>query len=232
MIQSDRYLSDKEKRTIEFPLELNAASAAEYTALKEQYPDTLVGFEAGGNFMFYGEDAVKVSKIINGILLTEKTALGEVKVSGFSPSLWARKSKELWSAGNNVYLAGLSENGTHHQTKYLRKEDYLPIGSVINMDGREFRVDGVDFDKGKVSLQDMALADVRMPIFREESLSLVRELYEQQDEALDAAPEKAVDYKVGDSVVVDLPTKTIEGTIGYVGETDVRMAVIRCWHTR
>ena len=223
MIQSDRYLSDKERRAIDFPLELNAASAAEYTALKAQHPDTLVGFEAGGNFMFYGEDAVKVSKIINGILLTEKTALGEVKVSGFSPSLWARKSKELWSAGNNVYLAGLSENGTHHQTKYLRKEDYLPIGSVINMDGREFRVDGVDFDKGKVSLQDMALADVRMPIFREESLSLVRELYEQQDEALDAAPEKAVDYKVGDSVVVDLPTKTIEGTIGYVGETDVRI---------
>ena len=223
MIQSDRYLSDKERRAIDFPLELNAASAAEYTALKAQHPDTLVGFEAGGNFMFYGEDAVKVSKIINGILLTEKTALGEVKVSGFSPSLWARKSKELWSAGNNVYLAGLSENGTHHQTKYLRKEDYLPIGSVINMDGREFRVDGVDFDKGKVSLQDMALADVRMPIFREESLSLVRELYEQQDEALDAAPEKADDYKVGDSVVVDLPTKTIEGTIGYVGETDVRI---------
>ena len=223
MIQSDRYLSDKEKRTIEFPLELNAASAAEYTALKEQYPDTLVGFEAGGNFMFYGEDAVKVSKIINGILLTEKTALGEVKVSGFSPSLWARKSKELWSAGNNVYLAGLNENGTHHQTKHLRKEDYLPIGSVINMDGREFRVDGVDFDKGKVSLQDMALADVRMPIFREESLSVVRELYEQQDEALDAAPEKAPDYKVGDSVVVDLPTRTIEGKVGYVGETDVRI---------
>ena len=124
MIQSDRYLSDKERRAIDFPLELNAASAAEYTALKAQHPDTLVGFEAGGNFMFYGEDAVKVSKIINGILLTEKTALGEVKVSGFSPSLWARKSKELWSAGNNVYLAGLSENGTHHQTKYLRKEDY------------------------------------------------------------------------------------------------------------
>ena len=223
MIQSDRYLSDKERRAIDFPLELNAASAAEYTALKAQHPDTLVGFEAGGNFMFYGEDAVKVSKIINGILLTEKTALGEVKVSGFSPSLWARKSKELWSAGNNVYLAGLSENGTHHQTKYLRKEDYLPIGSVINMDGREFRVDGVDFDKGKVSLQDMALADVRMPIFREESLSLVRELYEQQDEALDAAPEKAVDYKVGDDVVVDLPTRTIEGKVGYVGETDVRI---------
>ena len=223
MIQSDRYLSDKERRAIDFPLELNAASAAEYTALKAQHPDTLVGFEAGGNFMFYGEDAAKVAKVLNSALFTRETALGEVQVTGFPPSLWARKSKELWSAGNDVYLAGLNEDGTHHQTKHLHKEDYLPIGSIINMDGRKFRIDGVDFDKGKVSLQDMALADLRMPIFREEPLSVVRELYEQQDEALDAAPEKAVDYKVGDDVIVDLPTRTIEGKIGYVGETDVRI---------
>ena len=223
MIQSDRYLSDKERRAIDFPLELNAASAAEYTALKAQHPDTLVGFEAGGNFMFYGEDAAKVAKVLNSALFTRETALGEVQVTGFPPSLWARKSKELWSAGNNVYLAGLNEDGTHHQTKHLHKEDYLPIDSIINMDGRKFRIDGVDFDKGKVSLQDMALADLRMPIFREEPLSVVRELYEQQDEALDAAPEKAVDYKVGDDVVVDLLTRTIEGKIGYVGETDVRI---------
>ncbi|WP_158387819.1 DEAD/DEAH box helicase family protein [Faecalibacterium prausnitzii] len=223
MIQSGRYLSDKERRAIDFPLELNAASAAEYTALKAQHPDTLVGFEAGGNFMFYGEDAAKVAKVLNSALFTRETALGEVQVTGFPPSLWARKSKELWSAGNDVYLAGLNEDGTHHQTKHLHKEDYLPIGSIINMDGRKFRIDGVDFDKGKVSLQDMALADLRMPIFREEPLSVVRELYEQQDEALDAAPEKAVDYKVGDDVVVDLLTRTIEGKIGYVGETDVRI---------
>ena len=223
MIQSDRYLSDKERRAIDFPLELNAASAAEYTALKAQHPDTLVGFEAGGNFMFYGEDAAKVAKVLNSALFTRETALGEVQVTGFSPRLWARRSKELWSAGNDVYLAGLNENGTHHQTKHLRKEDYLPIGSVINMDSREFRIDRVDFDKGKVSLQDMALADMRVPIFREEPLSVVRELYEQQDEALDTAPEKAVDYKVGDDVVVELSTRTIEGKVGYVGETDVRI---------
>ena len=223
MIQSNRYLSDKERRAIDFPLELNAASAAEYTALKAQHPDTLVGFEAGGNFMFYGEDAAKVAKVLNSTLFTRETALGEVQVTGFPPSLWARKSKELWSAGNDVYLAGLNEDGTHHQTKHLHKEDYLPIGSIINMDGRKFRIDGVDFDKGKVSLQDMALADLWMPVFRQEPLAVVRELYEQQDEALDAAPEKAVDYKVGDDVVVDLITRTIEGKIGYVGGTDVRI---------
>ena len=218
MIQSNRYLSDKERRAIDFPLELNAASAAEYTALKAQHPDTLVGFEAGGNFMFYGEDAAKVAKVLNSALFTRETALGEVQVTGFPPSLWVRKSKELWSAGNDVYLAGLNEDGTHHQTKHLHKEDYLPIGSIINMDGRKFRIDGVDFDKGKVSLQDMALADLRMPIFREEPLALVRELYEQ-----DAMEHPLPDYKVGDNVIVDLPTRTIEGTIGYVGETDVRI---------
>ena len=31
------------------------------------------------------------------------------------------------------------------------------------------------------------------------------------------------DYKVGDNVVVELPTRTIEGKVGYVGETDVRI---------
>ena len=125
MIQSNRYLSDKERRAIDFPLELNAASAAEYTALKAQHPDTLVGFEAGGNFMFYGEDAAKVAKVLNSALFTRETALGEVQVTGFPPSLWVRKSKELWSAGNDVYLAGLNEDGTHHQTKHLHKEDYF-----------------------------------------------------------------------------------------------------------
>ena len=220
MIQSDRYLSDKERSAIDFPLELNAASAAEYTALKAQHPDTLVGFEAGGNFMFYGEDAAKVAKVLNSALFTRETALGEVQVTGFPPSLWARKSKELWSAGNDVYLAGLNEDGTHHQTKHLHKEDYLPIGSIINMDGRKFRIDGVDFDKGKVSLQDMALADLRMPIFREETLSVVRELYEQEQDVME---HPLPDYKAGDNVIVDLPTRTIEGKIGYVGETDVRI---------
>ena len=169
--------------------------------------------------MFYGEDAAKVAKVLNSALFTRETALGEVQVTGFPPSLWIRKSKELWSAGNDVYLAGLNEDGTHHQTKHLHKEDYLPIGSIINMDGRKFRIDGVDFDKGSVTLQDVALAEMRMPVFREEPLALVRELYEEQDMMGHPLP----DYKVGDNAIVDLPTRTIEGKIGYVGETDVRI---------
>ena len=141
MIQSDRYLSDKERRAIDFPLELNAASAAEYTALKAQHPDTLVGFEAGGNFMFYGEDAAKVAKALNSALFTRETALGTVPVIGFPRDQWAYRAKQLWQCGENIYLAGLNEDGTHHQTKYLRREDYLPLGTTIHMEGRAFRVD-------------------------------------------------------------------------------------------
>ena len=88
------------------------------------------------------------------------------------------------------------------------------------MEGRTFRVDTVNFDKDSVTLQDVALAEMRMPIFREEPLALVRELYEQEQEVME---HPLPDYKVGDNVIVDLPTRTIEGTIGYVGETDVRI---------
>ena len=130
------------------------------------------------------------------------------------------RAKQLWQRGENVYLAGLNEDGTHHQTKYLRQEDYLPLGTTIHMEGRAFRVDTVNFDKGSVSLQDVALAEMRMPIFREEPLALVRELYEQEQDVMERP---LPDYKVGDNVIVDLPTQTIEGTIGYVGETDVRI---------
>ena len=182
MMQADRYLTDKEKSAIELYFELNADSAAEYNALKEQYPDALVGFEQNGQFEFYGEDARKICELTGGKLLERETARGTVLVTGFPREQWVYRAKQLWECGENIYLAGLNEDGTHHQTKYLRREDYLPVGSIVHMEGREFRVDKVDFDKDSVTLQDMALAELRMPIFREAPLAVVRELYEQEPE--------------------------------------------------
>ena len=182
MMQADRYLTDKEKSAIELYFELNDDSAAEYNALKEQYPDALVGFEQNGQFEFYGEDARKICELTGGKLLERETALGTVTVTGFPREQWVYRAKQLWECGENIYLAGLNEDGTHHQTKYLRREEYLPVGSIVHMEGREFRVDKVDFDKDSVTLQDMALAELRMPIFREAPLAVVRELYEQEPE--------------------------------------------------
>ena len=211
----EHYHSKAEERPALLPLD----AAAECNALKEQYPDALVGFEQNGYYEFYGEDARKVCELLGGKLLEKETALGTVPVTGFPSNQWVYRAKQLWQRGENVYLAGLNEDGTHHQTKYLRREDYLPLGATVHMEGRAFRVDTVNYDRGSVTLQDVALAEMRMPVFREEPLALVRELYEEQDMMESPLP----DYKVGDNVVVELPTRTIEGKVGYVGETDVRI---------
>ena len=211
----EHYHSKAEERPALLPLD----AAAEYNALKEQYPDALVGFEQNEYYEFYGEDARKVCELLGGKLLEKETALGTVPVTGFPSNQWVYRAKQLWQRGENIYLAGLNEDGTHHQTKYLRREDYLPLDATVHMEGRAFRVDTVNYDRGSVTLQDVALAEMRMPVFREEPLALVRELYEEQDMMESPLP----DYKVGDNVVVELPTRTIEGKVGYVGETDVRI---------
>ena len=217
---TDEELEHYHNKAEEHPALLPLDAATEYNSLKEQHPDALVGFEQGGQFEFYADDAQKVSELLGGKLLEKETALGTVPVIGFPRDQWAHRAKQLWQCGENVYLAGLNEDGTHHQTKYLRREDYLPLGTTIHMEGRAFRVDNVNFDKGSVTLQDVALAEMRMPVFREEPLALVRELYEQEQDVMEHS---LPDYKVGDNVIVDLPTRTIEGKIGYVGETDVRI---------
>ena len=192
---TDEELEHYHRKAEERPALLPLAAATEYNNLKEQHPDALVGFEQNGQFEFYGEDARKVCELVGGKLLEKETALGTVPVTGFPSDQWAYRAKQLWQCGENVYLAGLNEDGTHHQTKYLRREDYLPLGATIHMEGRAFRVDNVNFDKDSVSLQDVALAEMRMPVFRQEPLAVVRELYEQEqtepelsDEELDELP--------------------------------------------
>ena len=211
----EHYHSKADERPALLPLD----AATEYNALKEQHPDALVGFEQNGQFEFYADDAQKVCELLGGKLLEKETALGIVPVTGFPSDQWVYRAKQLWQRGETVYLAGLNEDGTHYKTKYPRREDYLPLGAIVHMEGHSFRVDTVNFDKGSVTLQDVALAEMRIPVFREEPLALVRELYEEQDMMESPLP----DYKVGDNVVVELPTRTIEGKVGYVGETDVRI---------
>ena len=191
----EHYHSKAEERPALLPLD----AATEYNALKEQHPDALVGFEQNGQFEFYADDAQKVCELLGGKLLEKETALGTVPVTGFPRDQWVYRAKQLWQCGENVYLAGLNEDGTHHQTKYLRREDYLPLGAIVHMEGSSFRVETVNFDKGSVTLQDVALAEMRMPVFRQEPLAVVRELYEQEqdipqlsDEELDELPISAV----------------------------------------
>lgn len=173
------------------PMPLDAAN--EYNALKERYPDALVGYEQYGNFEFYGEDAKRVSELLGSKLLEKETALGKVEVSGFPREQWVLQAMKLWKQGENVYLSGQQEDGTHAQTKYFRREEYLPVNTIIELDDREFRVDSVNFEQGTVSLQDMTLAkEARYPIFRTEPLEYIRHLYEQADVPMEEAVEITV----------------------------------------
>ena len=173
------------------PLPLDAVN--EYNALKERYPDALVGYEQYGNFEFYGEDAKRVSELLGSKLLEKETALGKVEVSGFPREQWASQAMKLWKQGESVYLSGQQEDGTHAQTKYFRREEYLPVNTIIELDDREFRVDSVNFEQGTVSLQDMTLAkEARYPIFRTEPLEYIRHLYEQNDIPMEEAVEITV----------------------------------------
>ena len=173
------------------PLPLDAVN--EYNALKERYPDALVGYEQYGNFEFYGEDAKRVSELLGSKLLEKETALGKVEVSGFPREQWASQAMKLWKQGESVYLSGQQEDGTHAQTKYFRREEYLPVNTIVELDDREFRVDSVNFEQGTVSLQDMTLAkEARYPIFRTEPLEYIWHLYEQADVSMKEAVETMV----------------------------------------
>ena len=173
------------------PLPLDAVN--EYNALKERYPDALVGYEQYGNFEFYGEDAKRVSELLGSKLLEKETALGKVEVSGFPREQWVSQAMKLWKQGESVYLSGQQEDGTHAQTKYFRREEYLPVNTIIELDDREFRVDSVNFEQGTVSLQDMTLAkEARYPIFRTEPLEYIRHLHEQADVPMEEAVEITV----------------------------------------
>ena len=203
---TDEELEHYHKKAEERPALLPLDAATEYNALKEQYPDALIGFEQNGQFEFYGEDARKVCELVGGKPLEKETALGTVPVTSFPRGQWAYRAKQLWQCGENVYLAGLNEDGTHHQTKYLRREDYLPLGAIIHMEGRTFRVDTINFDKDSVTLQDVALAEMRMPIFREEPLAVARELYEQEQNKPERSDEELDELPI--SVVLDGKVQT------------------------
>ena len=165
------------------PLSVDAAN--EYNALKERYPEALVGFEVDGHYEFYGEDARRVAEILGTNLLEKEIPGGTVAVSGFRSGQWVANAKRLWGHGEDVYLAGETDNGSHEQTKYLLAKDYLPKGAVVHIDGHEFWIDSVNFSSGRATLQDMTmLRRLQYPIFRDEPIEFVRSYLEDEQPSL------------------------------------------------
>ncbi|MCD8154381.1 MAG: DEAD/DEAH box helicase family protein [Clostridiales bacterium] len=173
--------------------QLSETAAKEYDTIKERYQSTLVGFEQHGYFEFYGDDARLVSQIIRSQIF-EKPAGEDTRLfTAFPVSQWAAFSEMIRKKGESLALMSERPNGTHRLTKYFSWKDYLPLDAVIHVDGREFRIDTVDYQTGIVSLQDMTMVkEARYPIFRSESVEFVRSYYEEEEPIYDFSTEMRV----------------------------------------
>ena len=230
MIQSDRYLTDKEKEYYTPPIstkqdsDLTRAKKLIREFCQEEYdsePDFSDLSKIGIAYTHATDEDVPIQVNVDLVGYRVERYLGEVLIDERQyESLEELTETELEALDFSELVSVTDEELEHYHSKAEERPALLPLGTTIHMEGRAFRVDTVNFDKESVTLQDVALAEMRMPIFREEPLAVVRELYEQEQDVME---HPLPDYKVGDNVIVDLPTQTIEGTIGYVGETDVRI---------
>ena len=162
---------------------LDAASESKYEQIREQYQvSVLVGFEHDGNIEFYGEDAKTVSELLGRKLLDKQLESGEsIPVTGFPADQWVHYGKQIWSHGQNLVLMGEGENGTHQLINEYKAKDYIPVGMKLTIDDRQFQIDAVDYQSGKVSLRDLTFQnETGFPIFRSESTAYVRSFVEEQ----------------------------------------------------
>ena len=232
MVQSDRYLTDKEKEHYTPPASISAKPDVELVRAKnlirefcqEEYdsePDFSDLSKIGVAYTNATDEDIPIQVNVDLVGYRVERYLGDILVDERQyESLEDLTETELEALDFSELVSVTDEELEHYHSKAKEHPALLPLGTTIHMEGRAFRVDTVNYDRGSVTLQDVALAEMRMPIFREEPLALVRELYEQEQEVME---HPLPDYKVGDNVIVDLPTRTIEGEIGYVGETDVRI---------
>lgn len=162
---------------------LDAASESEYERIRDQYRvSVLVGFQQGDNIEFYGDDAKTVADILGRKILDKQLESGDsVPVTGFPASQWVHYGKRIWSQGQNLVLMGQNEDGTHHLIKEFKSKDYIPLGMKLKIEDRQYQIDAVDYQTGKVSLRDITFQNgTGFPIFRNESTEYVRSFVEEQ----------------------------------------------------
>ncbi len=155
------------------PLEAQTA----YNAVKETHPEAIVCFAQDGYFEIYGEDAKKAAPILGTkLLLKELEGGGQVTVTGFREDQWTANAKALWGQGNDILVTQPGEDGRQETVKHLKAEDYIPVGMVMDMDGKTVRVDSVDFPNEEVRLTD--ITDKPHPVQFWERPSIVRDYVE------------------------------------------------------
>ena len=218
MIQSDRYLTDKEKEHYA-PLALVSAKPdATLTRAKnllrefcqEEYdsePDFSDLSKIGIAYTHATDEDIPIQVNVDLVGYRVERYLGEVLIDERQyESLEDLTETELEALDFSELISVTDEELEHYHSKAKEYPALLPLGTTIHMEGRAFRVDSVNFDKDSVSLQDVALAEMRMPVFRQEPLAVVRSLYEQEQTEPELSDEELGELPI--STVIDGEVQT------------------------
>ena len=218
MIQSDRYLTDKEKEHYTPPVPITVEPDATLTHAKnlirdfclEEYdsePDFSDLSKIGIAYTHATDEDIPIQVNVDLVGYRVERYLGEVLIDERQyESLEDLTETELEALDFSELISVTDEELEHYHSKAKEYPALLPLGTTIHMEGRAFRVDSVNFDKDSVSLQDVALAEMRMPVFRQEPLAVVRSLYEQEQTEPELSDEELGELPI--STVIDGEVQT------------------------
>ncbi len=163
-----------------------APNISAYQALRAEHPEKLIGVRVGERLLFYGADAERAASALNRRLLQRDIpGMGETTVTGYDFGQWASAAKRLLEHGHSFVFARPDETGGYEIFNEADAKDYIPIGMELEIDGRKFVIDSVNFGADEVSLQDVTFqSHIGYPIFRTEHVAFVRSFVEEQQKPL------------------------------------------------
>ena len=163
-----------------------APNVSAYQALCAEHPEKLVGVRVGERLLFYGADAERAASALNRRLLQRDIpGMGETAVTGYDFGQWASAAKRLLEHGHSFVLAQPDETGGYEIFNEADAKDYIPIGMELEIDGRKFVIDSVNYGADEVSLRDVTFqSHTGYPIFRAEHVAFVRSFVEEQQKPL------------------------------------------------
>ena len=163
-----------------------APNVSAYQALRAEHPEKLIGVHVGERLLFYGADAKRAASALNRRLLQRDIpGMGETAVTGYDFGQWASAAKRLLEHGHSFVLAQPDETGGYEIFNEADAKDYIPIGMELEIDGRKFVIDSVNYGADEVSLRDVTFqSHTGYPIFRAEHVAFVRSFVEEQQKPL------------------------------------------------
>ena len=163
-----------------------APNVSAYQALRTEHPEKLIGVRVGERLLFYGADAERAASALNRRLLQRDIpGVGETAVTGYDFGQWASAAKRLLEHGHSFVLAQPDETGGYEIFNEANAKDYIPIGMELEIDGRKFVIDSVNYGADEVSLRDVTFqSHTGYPIFRAEHVAFVRSFVEEQQKPL------------------------------------------------